>query len=218
MFTEKIGTVISTSESPSSTYFEFVINTSDIIRKGYFVQINSPSGILIARIDEIIKSNRYFENPGSVTEYERSGLAMKDILPVSRWESLVARAEVLGISSDNIINRPKFPPSPGNEVFVAEKQLVIKFLGLNSDTGLDLGLLEFQDISAKIDMTKLFQKHLAILAMSGSGKSYLTSVLIEELLDREEQHGQVAVVMIDSHSEYSSFAKDRNYMKRVKII
>ena len=219
MTPEKIGTVISTSESPSSTYFEFVINTSkENIKKGYFVQIDTDNGYLIARIDEIIKSNRYFENPSSVTEYERSGISINDILPASRWESLVARAEVLGISSDGMINRPKFPPSPGGEVFFADKEIIAKFLGLNTSTGLDIGLLEYQDIPAKIDMTRLFQKHLAILAMSGSGKSYLTSVLIEELLDRKEEDGQVAVVMIDSHGEYLSFAKDRAYMDRVKII
>ena len=91
MTPEKIGTVISTSESPSSTYFEFVINgAKEKIKKGYFVQIDTGNGSLIARVDEIIKSNRYFENPTSVTEYEKSGVSINDILPASRYNSLVA--------------------------------------------------------------------------------------------------------------------------------
>ena len=187
-------------------------------KQGFFVQIDTGSGKLIARIDEIIKSNRYFENPSSVIEYERSGLSINDILPASRWESLVAKAEVLGIYSDKKIGRPKFPPSPGAEIFLADEKIIVSFLGLNKNNGLDLGLLEYQNIPAKIDLTKLFQKHLAILAMSGSGKSYLTSVLIEELLDREKQDGQIAAVMIDSHGEYLSFAKDPDYMNRVKVV
>ena len=157
----KVGTVISTSESPTSTYLEFVINGNKDIKKGYFVQINSDNVILVARVDEIIKSNRYFENPGSVIEYEKSGMSINDILPASRWESLVARAEVLGAYSGEKIERPKFPPSPGSEVFLADEKILIKFLGMNTDNGLNLGSLEYQDIPAKIDLTNLFHKHLS---------------------------------------------------------
>ena len=67
-------------------------------------------------------------------------------------------------------------------------------------------------------MTKLLQKHMAILAMSGAGKSYLTSVLIEELLDRKPENGQMAVVVIDTHGEYIGFAEDPKYRDRSDVI
>jgi DNA helicase HerA-like ATPase len=49
----------------------------------------------------------------------------------------------------------------------------------------------------------LLAKHLAILAMSGAGKSYFVSVLLEELLTRTPEKGRLAVVVLDVHGEYS---------------
>ncbi|OGI15471.1 hypothetical protein A3K63_01415 [Candidatus Micrarchaeota archaeon RBG_16_49_10] len=63
----------------------------------------------------------------------------------------------------------------------------------------------------------MFQKHIAILAISGSGKSYLTSVLFEELLDRMEELGKPAIIVIDPHAEYVGFAKDKRYGQSVKV-
>ncbi|MCH7902542.1 ATP-binding protein, partial [archaeon] len=52
------------------------------------------------------------------------------------------------------------------------------------------------------------------LAMSGAGKSYLISVLLEELLQRKKEDGRLAVILMDVHGEYRSFAeptKDAKY-------
>jgi len=45
------------------------------------------------------------------------------------------------------------------------------------------------------------------LSISGSGKSYLTSCIIEELLERKKEQGRIACVVLDPHGEYSSFAE-----------
>jgi len=50
------------------------------------------------------------------------------------------------------------------------------------------------------------QKHLAILAMSGAGKSYSVSVLLEELLELPKEHS-IGIVLFDVHGEYKSFAE-----------
>ncbi len=57
-----------------------------------------------------------------------------------------------------------------------------------------------------VDITKLIQKHLAILAISGAGKSYTTSILLEELISRNFTEGRLPVLIIDPHGEYKQFA------------
>ncbi len=214
----KIGTVISTMEGPSTTSFDFVITQKEKVLKGQFVSAQTKEGTIIARIDEIIKTNKYFERPDSVSEYEKNGQSLNTQFPTARWEYLIAKAEILGLFAQNKINRSKYPPSPGAEITPAEQDNVTRFLNLDTEKGLDIGTLEYQDIPAKINMTRLFHKHLAILAMSGAGKSYLATVLFEELMDRKEEYGQVATIVIDPHGEYTSFASDRKYLKKVKII
>ena len=77
------------------------------------------------------------------------------------------------------------------------------------DKGLNLGKIVFHGLDAKLNLTKLFHKHLAILAISGAGKSHLVSVFLEELLERSEDMGKPAIIVIDPHGEYVGFAEDK---------
>jgi len=215
-----LGTVISSLNGPSTSEFDFVINdnpNSPAVRKGQFVQIKTEDGLMIARVDEIMKTNRYFMQAESVREYERSGNSVGDMFPVDRWEYLVAKCFPLGICSGNLTSRVVYPPSPGSKVEEVDENILSTFLGFQNSFGLHIGKLAFHNLDVKLNITRLFQKHLAILAMSGSGKSYLTSVLIEELLDRDEKLGKPAVIVIDPHGEYKKFAEDPFYRKYVKV-
>ena len=71
-----IGTVISTFEGPSTFRFNFVIKEESgqiPVHKGQFIQAQTEEGILIGRVDEVVKTNRYFMQAESVREYEKSG-------------------------------------------------------------------------------------------------------------------------------------------------
>ncbi|MEM5882810.1 MAG: ATP-binding protein [Candidatus Aenigmatarchaeota archaeon] len=214
---QEVGTVISTPES-SSKSFSFVINQERgfPVRKGQFVQLETEEGLLIARVSEIFKTNRYFARAESVREYERSGKLLPEFFPVERWEYLVADAVPLGILSDGMQKRVTFPPSPGLKVFLAENKVLAEFLGLD-DNGLNIGEIEFHNLQAKINLTRLFQKHCSILAQTGAGKSYLVSCLIEEILDRREELGKPAIIVIDPHGEYLGFGEDEKYLTKTKI-
>ncbi|MFH2106185.1 MAG: ATP-binding protein [Candidatus Micrarchaeota archaeon] len=207
----KLGTIISIEESPSTSEFSFVIN--DKAKKGQYVQTDTEEGILFGYIAEIIRANRYFEKAEVVKEYNN----MSEKFPVDSWEHLIAQVKILGIYDNGKFLRTSIPPNPGSEVQIAKNDLLRKFLGFR-ENGLMLGNIQHHDVEARIDLTKLFQKHLAILAMSGSGKSYLTSVLIEELLDRKPEEGRIAVVVIDIHGEYHGFKYDEKYGQKTNLI
>jgi len=215
---QEIGTVISTLEGPSSNKFSFVIKETEGIpvRKGQFVQLDTEEGVMIARVSEIIKTNRYFMRAESVREFERNGRTLPDMFPVDRWEYLVADVVPLGIFSGGKQQRISFPPSPGQKVFQVDENILSKFLGLD-ENGVNIGKISFHNLDVKLNLTKLFQKHAAILAISGAGKSYLASDLIEEILDRSEESGRPSIVVMDPHGEYIGFGDDENYMTRTKI-
>jgi len=216
---QEIGTIISTFETPTSDKFSFVIR-EDLgkapVRKGQFIQLQTEDGILVARVSEVRKINRYFMRAESVREYERSGKTLPDFFPVDRWEYLVGDAIPLGIYLNGMQKRATFPPSPGAKVFLCDEKLLKNFLGLD-ENGLNIGELEFHGVETKLSLTRLFQKHCSILAQTGAGKSYLVSCLIEEILDRKKELGRPALIVIDPHGEYTGFAEDRKYMERTKV-
>jgi len=214
---KEIGTVISTLEGPSSNEFSFVIKEEFgkiPVRKGQFVQLETEEGLLIARVLEIIKTNRYFMRAESVREYERSGKTLPEFFPVDRWEYLVARSTPLGIFVDGMQKRVSFPPSPGLKVFLTDEKILSDFLSLD-ENGLNIGKVEFHDLETKLNLTKLFQKHCSILAQTGAGKSYLVSNILEEILDRKE--GKPAIIVIDPHGEYLGFSEGETYASKTKI-
>ena len=212
---EEVGTIISTYYTPTTDTFKFVLKK--IVRKDQFVEFDTEEGKAIARVSEITKTNRYFMQAESVNEYEKTGLAMNNLFPTQEWEYLVADGKILGIYDSNIHKRPCFPPSPGTKVFLADSNRLAKFLGLDLENGLNIGTLQHQNLKASLNLTKTLQKHIAILAKSGAGKSYLAAVILEELLDRPKEKGQIAVVVIDPHGEYAGFSKDEKYMNKVLV-
>lgn len=221
----EIGTVIASNSGPSVGHFSFVLkeaNQNDIpLQKGQFIQLNS-RGILIAVIEDIMKTNRYFDHAEAVSEYERGGLSLSSIFPSDRWEYIIAFAKPLGILQNNNLSRITFPPSPGDKVYIANEATLSQVLGLDPK-GITLGQVCYHEqLLASFNLTRLFQKHVAILAMSGAGKSYTTSVIIEELLNRSKELGRLGVVIVDVHGEYTSFAEENkdgaDFSKQATVI
>ncbi len=224
---EEIGTVITTYNGPSSENFSFVVKDNGQavpVHTGQFIQLEFEEGQIIGMILEIIKTNRYFNRAESVREYERGGLALNSIFPIDRWEYMIATVKPLGIFIDGRLRRITFPPSPGTKVYVAESDFLAKFLGLDDEQGLLLGEMNFHDLPVHLNLTRMFQKHVALLAMSGAGKSYTTLVIMEELLSRTMEEGRIGMIVIDVHGEYTGLAKKPengefvDFSNKVKVI
>ncbi len=221
---EEIGTIISTLDSPSPSSVDFVVSKG-IVHRGQFVEMDCNQGTMVALVNDVIKTNRYFERADSVKEFESSGSALFEQFPTAEWEYLVAKTRPLGVfAPDGSTKRPTFPPSPGTRVRIAERESLQRFLNFDTEAGLHLGEIEHHQLPVKLNMSSLFKKHLAILAMSGFGKSHFASVLFEELLDRKKEHGRIAAVVLDPHGEYSSFAEPvkgkefKDYSGKTKLV
>ncbi len=202
---DEIGTVVSTHDGPSPSSIDFVVN-SGAVHRGQFVEMEYSEGMLIALVTDVIKTNRYFERAESVKEFESNGARLFEQFPTAEWEYLVAKTRPLGVYNSGMIKRPTYPPSPGTKVCIAAKETLKDFLGLDEHSGINLGTVEYHDLPVMLNISRLLRKHLAILSISGSGKSHTVACLIEELLNRKKEHGRIAVVVIDPHGEYTSFA------------
>ncbi len=204
--TERLGTVICTDSGPSVTRFSFVVEAeepSNTVKRGEFVGVHLDSATVIARIQDIIRLNRYFEHAEAVREYQSRGTPLRSIFPTDRWQYTVAEAGVLGFWMNDRPVRPFSAVSPGATVRRVDERVLAAFLRLDPERGLNLGRISHHDLQFTPSLERLLSKHLAVLAMSGAGKSYFISVLLEELLLRPREYGRIAVVVIDVHGEYT---------------
>jgi uncharacterized protein len=114
----------------------------------------------------------------------------------------IATCNIIGYKDENgKLHSLRSPLDPGIEVLKAEDDFILETLGLKEDinTGY-IGCLDgHQDIKVNLNLNKVLTKHVAILAKSGSGKSYSVGVLLEEILLRK-----IPIVVFDPHGEYST--------------
>ncbi|RME79330.1 MAG: ATP-binding protein [Methanobacteriota archaeon] len=178
------GSVISWNETPNTV--EFFFSFSGNLEKHSFVNV----GGMLARVDEVFSMNRLLQDPT-----EASLLSDEHrLFPTEELNIKYAKATLV---------KARKPPMPGDAVRLATRDEIVELLGI--EQGLHIGEIEGHKIDVRLSLTKLFKKHLAILAMSGAGKSYFVSVLLEELL---KLHNGPAIVVFDIHGEYKNCFKD----------
>lgn len=216
---EKFEGIVISYPLPNQDEFSFTVNKGKIA-KGEYVMIETPEK-LIARVTNVQTSNRYYERTDSVHQIERSGVSIEERFPVKEWEFMIATAKPLGIYEGKLLRRVNAPPSPGKRVKIADGETLKVFLGFDSK-GIELGKLESQDLTVNLNVTRMLQKHLAILSLSGGGKSYCASVLLEELLERKKDEGRLGILVIDVHGEYTGLAEKpkegKDYSRQVQVI
>ncbi|MHA2180323.1 MAG: ATP-binding protein [Promethearchaeota archaeon] len=226
----KIGTVFNYLQLPNVSRFPFVISkrTDDIfIQKGLFVYSHSNQGFLIGVIERIVLLNEYFTDALTIKAYNDSNNPniLKGLFPSEDFEFAIGIVKTLGLlkfkdeSETEIkkILRMTYPASPGRDVNILGEALLNQFIGFSREDGLDLGKVKVSNMDAKVNMNRLLNKHFAVLSISGGGKSYLTSVLIEELLTRDEEYGTPAIILFDVHGEYLYLKKTPELQDKVSI-
>ncbi|HEX8983297.1 MAG TPA: ATP-binding protein [Ktedonobacterales bacterium] len=108
---------------------------------------------------------------------------------------------------------PWIPPSSGTPIYLADDAWLTSVLSRKRShapgSALVGSLLTRPDGAAPIvlDVKDLVSTHLAIIASTGAGKSYLASVIIEELM---RPYNGAAVLVIDPHGEYSTLEEIAN--------
>ena len=109
---------------------------------------------------------------------------------------------------------PWIPPSSGTPIYLAGDELLAGILSrkraaaLGSATIGSLLTRAPDAVPVVLDVKDLVSTHLAIIASTGSGKSYLASVIIEELM---RPYNGAAVLIVDPHGEYGTLQELPNH-------
>jgi uncharacterized protein len=214
-----IGTIIASQSTPNPFEFIFVISEDLAIKSveyGTFVQVMEDNNVILGVVENLVHSSKYFSS-ADIVHGSSISLETKKIFPSTTWEYRLAEVKVLGMIS-RIFKRSTQPVSPGNNVMLADADILTKFLGF-SPNGINLGILRQMNINVQPSLDRLVQKHLAVLSISGGGKSYATSVILEEILGRTQKSGRPATILFDVHGEFKDLStlKDNPDFKNCEI-
>ena len=159
---------------------------------------------IIGMIESVSYGNPIFEEV----------LNTEDILKLKNLEDsssyyIICRIKILGDVKNKEI--PKIPPKPGTEVYEASEDILKRMF---SNGHIEIGTLLTNNIPVKLDVNKLCSRHLAILAITGMGKSNTVAHLLSEL---NKLNG--TVLIFDVHGEYKHIESyNENNELRINII
>jgi DNA helicase HerA-like ATPase len=144
------------------------------------------------------------------------------------YEITVATIGYFSKSLNDFVN-PRIPPNPGDPIFLASSETLSQMLSPKQTTdhgSAHIGSLltrEQGEVPVVLSVKDVVSTHLAILASTGSGKSYTAGVLVEELMN---SYNRASVLIVDPHGEYhtmqsimgdSQFFGEDGYKPEVKI-
>lgn len=202
---DHLGKLIGNTGTP--TALQVALRGSFAARRGEFVRIPhvESSGATrtdcLGRIVSISRSNVLYSDALG------EGVEEVNVLPGSlvSGETLYARVELVGFKDGRTgeIRMPRRPLDPGSKVYGVDYDFLRRFYEFSEDTSIHIGNLVGYETGAQtvpifLDVNTLATEHLAVLAMTGSGKSYTVGRIIERLV--AQMNG--TVVVFDPHGEY----------------
>lgn len=236
--------VIGTVKGPGETGNEYVFITSNnqFVRVGEFVCYDyfEPAAVASQKstrrqILGKISARRLIDHlPDRIfadTEIEPEAIAALIGFDDPEPAIYEVTVEVVGYFDKNLgFVNPRRAPDPGAKVYLAHDGMLSQVLNKRQpgDIGsAHIGCLLLRDpdaVPVALDVKELVSTHMAILAGTGSGKSYTAGVLVEELLS---PYNRAAVLIFDPHGEYdtlselrghATFQSDDGYAPQVKIL
>ncbi len=111
-------------------------------------------------------------------------------------------------SLNDFVN-PRIPPDPGDRIYLASSETLAEMLSPrreHENGSAQIGSLLTRDpdeVPIVLSVKDVVSTHLAILASTGSGKSYTAGVFIEELM---RPYNRASVLIVDPHGEYHTMS------------
>jgi uncharacterized protein len=152
------------------------------------------------------------------------------VLSLSR-EMVSAVCQVLGsepreASASGKLNQVRYPPQPASSAYRPASSDITRIVvgdlqqAEKRNRALDLAhLANRQDVDVRVDGHAVVVRHLAILAMTGSGKTWTARRIIEEL-----SHKHYPILIFDPHGDYTGLVdvigttKVRRYFAQFPIL
>lgn len=172
-------------EMPSR--WEYLLTYSEEDIDGALKQVE-----VVAQIERVISASQALTKElefDIIKKLIESGLADKKV-----W----GKARVLGyLTGSGDLQQPKKAVMPGKPVYMAPAGLLQKFYSYPEIEAVEVGsLITRAEVPVSLSI-KGFRRHLAIIAQTGSGKTYLAGIIVEELLRKGG-----TLIVLDPHADY----------------
>lgn len=227
-----IGTVKGPGELPHE--YLFITKDNRKTRIGEFVYYTANEDEKTRQIIGTIKSRRLVRNlPDTfLADPNTSPSVVSSLIGLDNdiTELYEITVETVGYFDEIVKDfvNPRIPPNAGDQILLASSENLAHILSpkISAEIGsAHIGSLLTRkegDVPIVLSIKEVVSTHLAILASTGSGKSYTAGVLIEELM---RPFNGAAVLIIDPHSEYHTLTaiqsdpqyRTANYQPEVKI-
>ena len=213
--------VIGTVKGPGENGNQYVFITSDnrSVKIGeyvyYEVQENEDAFKILGKISARRLIDHLPDRIFADTEISPEAIAALVGFTYANPEIYEVSVDVIGYFDRSLgFMNPRKSPNPGAKVCLADDQMLRQILNRKQPQEMgsahigSLLLREPGAVPIALDVKELVSTHMAILAGTGSGKSYTAGVLVEELL---LPYNRAAVLILDPHGEYGTLTEMRGH-------
>jgi len=214
-----IGTVIADDVSPSFDVFRFKALANEYVRPGSLVgAIINEKTFVLGRISDSLEINPHESPPRTAV---RHAMGIEADYPPEDLSTTVYRVYEADIIEQGIITdqgleifEPMDMAKAGAVVFLPNEEVIAKAMGFeeNPDNALIVGhtrvieslLMDEKEASENVLLKpEIIQRHIFIGGTTGSGKSFATGIIIEEI----HKFG-IPIIILDSQNEYIPLTED----------
>ena len=174
--------------------------TSESFAVGEYVTIESNGRIMLGMVEEssvhsvMLSEVSNFDDASTLAELSSTNSRDK------RYTSRVSVVGSLDTIHHNRSDMPTIPPIPGDTVTSADSNELGTVFAPDHIAWARIGtLLRNGSIPVKVNLDKIVSRHIAILAMTGMGKSNTVSLLTREIVTRNG-----TVIIFDYHDDYTT--------------
>jgi DNA helicase HerA-like ATPase len=199
-----IGVVIGESKPT-----EVIAQSSKPLSVGEYVIIDSQDGKILGLVEKSAISSDALTNVRNFDE----AIESKEVAEInSRDKNYKVKIGILGFLGKlqkGHVMIPAIPPLPGTSILEATQHDLGMIFGPVGNEWIRIGsLLRNSSIEAKININKIVSRHLAILAMTGMGKSNLVSLIAKHVATLNG-----TLIIFDYHNDYENLDVTKmNYM------
>jgi DNA helicase HerA-like ATPase len=197
---------------------QILLRKGSLLRNGAFVVADGPEGCTLGVVERVESGHLHLDESIREAEQVENALSYTDIIrdQVYRRASVRWLALLEPLISRCIVTSPSMPIDPPAEVYEAPTG-VLRRVFRSGRGWIRLGVLARNpSVEFSIDVNKL-GRHLAILAVTGGGKSNTVSIMAHRIVSGLGG----TMVIFDIHGEYArmaqSLAPGRALIKEPKI-
>ena len=210
---KKIGTVVGNAGTAEFTFIlkHFQARVGDIVALRMDVpdtDYTGSSGVYVwARITDIRRFNPFFPFEAA-QELAGEGISLEDTVLSDTRDQLEAVGLILGATTETefaSLIPLTYPVKPASSVWHPPAEVVRQLLvgGREHERNIKIGsLIARSDVEVTLSASRLVARHLAILAMTGGGKTVAARRIIRELIEQ-----RYPLLILDPHGDYIGLAK-----------